>query len=151
MLKISQFPPWGCRARAQILSNSLQCDPQAHNFKKEDTFRHDMQLSDHQDFSRSSRNLDRKIALQRAKNTPVASVHGTISLEPKLGFPQVQNFKEEGSAIFPMTPRTLKTNVGSHVNRVREGRWKIRKTSWKSDAFSFQTTAFVNEFLLTHC
>ena len=72
-----------------------------------------MQLSDRQDLPRSSRNLDRKIAFWRAKNTPAASVRGTISLEPKLGWPQVQNFKKEGSASFLTVPRTLKTGVGS--------------------------------------
>ncbi len=66
-------------------------------------FKHGVELSDCQDFLRSSRNLDWKIAHQRAKNTLVTSVRGTISLEPKLDCPQVQNFKEEGSASFPTT------------------------------------------------
>jgi hypothetical protein len=128
MLKISQFSPRGCRAHAQILSDSLQCDPQLHNFKRKDMFRHDVQLSDRQDFPRFSRNPDPKITLRRAKNTPVVSVPGTISLEPKIGFSQVQNFKGESSASFPMVLRTSKTDIGSYVNRAREGRRKIRKT-----------------------
>ena len=81
--------------------------------KKKDMFRNDVQPSDRQDFPQSSRNLDWKNALQRTKNTPVVSVRGTISLEPELGFSQVQNFKEEGSTSFPMIPRTSKTDVGS--------------------------------------
>jgi hypothetical protein len=42
MLEISHFPPRGCRARVKILSDSLQCDPQAQVRKKEDMFRHDV-------------------------------------------------------------------------------------------------------------
>ena len=63
MLEVSQFSPRGCRALTKILSDSLKCDPRTHNFKKEDMFRHDVQLLDRQNFPRSSRNLDRKIAL----------------------------------------------------------------------------------------
>ena len=65
MLKISQFSPRGCRVRAQILSDPQRFDPQVHNFKKEDTFKHNVQLSDHQDFPRSSWNLNRKITFWR--------------------------------------------------------------------------------------
>ena len=72
-----------------------------------------VELSDRQDFPRSSQNIDWKNVLQRTKNTLVAPVHGTISREPKLGFPQVQNFKGEGSASFPTVPRMSKTNFGS--------------------------------------
>ena len=124
ILKISHFSPRGCRARTQILSDSLQFDLQVHNFKREDMFRHDMQLSDRQDFPRSSRNPDRKITLQRAKNTLVASVRWTISLEPKLGFPQVRNFKKEGSTSFPTTSRTSKTDVGNYVYHACKNRRK---------------------------
>ena len=46
MVEISQFSPRGCRARTKILSDSLKCDLRTYNFKKEDMFRHDMQLSD---------------------------------------------------------------------------------------------------------
>ncbi len=87
MLKISQFSPRGCRVRAQILSDLLQFDPQVHYFKKEDTFRHDVQLSDRRVFPRSSRNLNWKTAFQRVKNTLAASVRGIVSLEPKLDLP----------------------------------------------------------------
>uniref|UniRef100_A0A2N9GM03 RNA-directed DNA polymerase n=1 Tax=Fagus sylvatica TaxID=28930 RepID=A0A2N9GM03_FAGSY len=72
--------------------------------KKEDMFRHNMQLSDCQDFPRSSWNLDRKIALRRAKNTPAASVCGTISLEPKLDSPI---FKARPTLV-PIIPPLLK-------------------------------------------
>ena len=74
---------------------------------------HSVELSDRQDFPRFSQNLDRENVLQRTKNTPAAPVRGTISCEPKLGFPQVQNFKGKGSASFPTVPRTLKTDFGS--------------------------------------
>jgi hypothetical protein len=80
---------------------------------KEDMFRHSVELSDRQDFPRSSRNLRRKNALQRTKNTPVASVRGTIFLQPKLGFPRTQNLEKEGSASFPTVPRTSKSDIGS--------------------------------------
>uniref|UniRef100_A0A2N9HI90 Uncharacterized protein n=1 Tax=Fagus sylvatica TaxID=28930 RepID=A0A2N9HI90_FAGSY len=55
---------------------------------KEDTLMHDVELSDRQDFIGSSRNPDRKTALKRTKNTPVASGRGTISHKSKLGFPR---------------------------------------------------------------
>jgi hypothetical protein len=74
---------------------------------------HGVELSDRQDFPRSSRNLDRKNVLQWTKNTSAAPVRGTISREPKLDFPQVQNFKGKGSASFPTVPRTSKTDFGS--------------------------------------
>jgi hypothetical protein len=74
---------------------------------------HDVQLSDRQDFPRSSWNLDRKNALRRTKNTLVASVRRTISHEPKLGFPQVRNLEGEGSTSFPTVPRMSNSDVGS--------------------------------------
>ena len=111
MLKISHFSPLGCCACAKILSDSQRFDPRARVRKKENMFKHGVQLSDRQDFPQSIRNLDRKIALWRAENAPVASIHTTISLEPNLGFPQVQTFKGEGSASFLMVPRTSKTDV----------------------------------------
>ena len=116
MLKISQFSPRGGCLCAVILPYSLQFDSQVRNFKKEDTFRHDMQLSDRQDFPRSSRNLDQKTTLRQEKNTLAASIRGTASRRLKLYFSQDQNFKKEGIASFPRTPRTLKTDVRSYVN-----------------------------------
>uniref|UniRef100_A0A2N9FKS5 Uncharacterized protein n=1 Tax=Fagus sylvatica TaxID=28930 RepID=A0A2N9FKS5_FAGSY len=80
---------------------------------KEDTFMHDVELSDRQDFTGSSRNPDRKTVLKRTKNTPVASVRGTISREPKLGFPRIRNLAKVGSASFPTVPRTSKSDIGS--------------------------------------
>uniref|UniRef100_A0A2N9HYU6 RNase H type-1 domain-containing protein n=1 Tax=Fagus sylvatica TaxID=28930 RepID=A0A2N9HYU6_FAGSY len=45
----------------------------------------------YQEFIGASRNPDRKTALKRTKNTPVASVRGAISHKSKLGFPQIRN------------------------------------------------------------
>ena len=64
MLKISQFSPRGCRACGKILSDSLKCDLQNHDLENEGMFRHGVELSDHQDFLWSSRNLDQKIVLR---------------------------------------------------------------------------------------
>jgi hypothetical protein len=101
-------------------------------------FRHDVQLSDRQDFPWSNRNLDRKNVLQRAKNTPATSVCGIVSLKPKLDFPQVHSFKKEGSRSFPTTPRTSKTNVRSYVNRAVDtgGKYQLLLHS-KERVFSF--------------
>ena len=74
---------------------------------------HDMELSDRQHFPGSSWNPDRKNVLQRTKNTPAAPIRGTISREPKLGFPRAQNLEKEGSASFPTVPRMSKSDVGS--------------------------------------
>uniref|UniRef100_A0A2N9I0W0 Uncharacterized protein n=1 Tax=Fagus sylvatica TaxID=28930 RepID=A0A2N9I0W0_FAGSY len=60
-----------------------------------------------------SRNPDRKTALKRTKNTPVASVRGTISHKSKLGFPQIRNLAKVGNASFPTVPRTSKSDIGS--------------------------------------
>uniref|UniRef100_A0A2N9ERZ1 Uncharacterized protein n=1 Tax=Fagus sylvatica TaxID=28930 RepID=A0A2N9ERZ1_FAGSY len=102
-----------CHACAQSLPDSQQVDPRARARWKEDTFMHDVELSDRQDFIGSSRNPDRKTALKRTKNTPVASVRGTISHKSKLGFPQIRNLAKVGSASFPTVPRTSKSDIGS--------------------------------------
>jgi hypothetical protein len=74
---------------------------------------HDVELSDRQEFIGASRNPDRKTALKRTKNTPVASVRGAISHKSKLGFPQIWNLTKIGSASFPTVPRTSKSDIGS--------------------------------------
>ena len=74
------FPRRGC-LHAQILPYLLRFDLQVRNFKKEDTFRHDVQLTNRQDFPQFDRNLDRKIALWHGKNTMAALVHMAVSLE----------------------------------------------------------------------
>ena len=86
LLKIPEFFHRRCHACAQSLPDSQQVDPQAGARWKEDTFMHDVKLSDRQEFAGSSRNPDRKNVLQRTKNTPVASVRGTISHKSKFGF-----------------------------------------------------------------
>uniref|UniRef100_A0A2N9F6M9 Uncharacterized protein n=1 Tax=Fagus sylvatica TaxID=28930 RepID=A0A2N9F6M9_FAGSY len=90
VLKIPEFSHRRCHACAQSLPDSQQVDPQARARWKEDTFMHDVELSDRQDFTGSSRNPDRKTVLKRTKNTPVASVRGNHISQPKLGFPQAQ-------------------------------------------------------------
>ena len=57
------------------------------------------------------------------KNTSAASFREPVSLEPKLDFSQVWNFKEEVIENFPGTPRSSKTDIGSYVNRAREN-WR---------------------------
>ena len=89
MLKIPEFSHRRCHACAQSLPDSQQVDLQARARWKEDTSMHDVELSDRQEFTGSSRNPDRKNVLQRSKNIPVASVRGTISRKPKLGFPRI--------------------------------------------------------------
>uniref|UniRef100_A0A2N9H6K1 Uncharacterized protein n=1 Tax=Fagus sylvatica TaxID=28930 RepID=A0A2N9H6K1_FAGSY len=71
-----QLGPRAKTLRQESLPDSQQVDPRARARWKEDTFMHDVELSDRQDFIRSSRNPDRKTALKRTKNTPVASVRG---------------------------------------------------------------------------
>jgi hypothetical protein len=74
---------------------------------------HDVELSDRQEFIGASRNPDRKTALKRTKNTPVASVRRAISHKSKLGFPQIWNLAKIGSASFPTVPRASKSDIGS--------------------------------------
>ena len=92
---------------------------------------HDVELSDRQEFTGSSRNPDRKNVLQRTKNTPAASVRGTISHKPKLGFPRIWNLAKVGSASFPTVPRFKK----------KRARSKMR--------FSSRTAAFARRVLPT--
>uniref|UniRef100_A0A2N9HAY6 Uncharacterized protein n=1 Tax=Fagus sylvatica TaxID=28930 RepID=A0A2N9HAY6_FAGSY len=87
VLKFPEFSHRRCHTCAQSLPDSQRVDPRAWARWKEDTGMHDVELSDRQDFTGSSRNPDRKTALKRTKNTPVASVHGAISHKSKLGFP----------------------------------------------------------------
>uniref|UniRef100_A0A2N9HRZ1 Pectate lyase superfamily protein domain-containing protein n=1 Tax=Fagus sylvatica TaxID=28930 RepID=A0A2N9HRZ1_FAGSY len=84
---------------------------------------HSVELSDRQDFPRSSRNLDRKNVLQRTKNTPAAPVRGNISREPKLGFPQVQNFKGEVHAnVFDV--KTYGAQPNADITQALSNAWK---------------------------
>ena len=113
LLKTPEFSHRRCHACAQSLPDSQQVDLQTRVRWKEDTFMHDKEFSDSRDFTGSSRNPDRKTALKRTKNTPVASVRGAISHEPKLGFPQIQNLAKVGNASFPSVPRTSKSDIGN--------------------------------------
>uniref|UniRef100_A0A2N9GAJ9 Uncharacterized protein n=1 Tax=Fagus sylvatica TaxID=28930 RepID=A0A2N9GAJ9_FAGSY len=78
----AHFPKFG-----ESLPDTQRVDLQARVRWKEDMFRHNMELSDRQAFPQSSLNLDRKNGLRQTKNTPVASVRGTISHKLKLSFP----------------------------------------------------------------
>ena len=69
---------------AQILSGPQRFGLRVETFKEEGNFSYNVQLSDRRELLRSSRNLDRKMTLRRAKNTPTASVRGTVSREPKI-------------------------------------------------------------------
>ena len=84
MLKIQEFSHRRCHACAQSLPDSQQVDLQAWVRWKEDTCMHGVELSDRQEFTGAGRNPDRKTALKRTKNTPVASARGAISHKPKL-------------------------------------------------------------------
>uniref|UniRef100_A0A2N9FW08 Uncharacterized protein n=1 Tax=Fagus sylvatica TaxID=28930 RepID=A0A2N9FW08_FAGSY len=87
VLKVPEFSHRRCHACAQSLPDSQQVDLRARAHWKEDTSMHDVELSDRQEFIGVSRNPDRKTALKRTKNTPVASARGAISHKSKLGFP----------------------------------------------------------------
>uniref|UniRef100_A0A2N9GSA8 Uncharacterized protein n=1 Tax=Fagus sylvatica TaxID=28930 RepID=A0A2N9GSA8_FAGSY len=70
VLKIPEFSHRRCHACAQSLPDSQQVDPQAQACWKEDTFMHDVELSDRQEFTGSSRNPDRKNVLQTDQKHP---------------------------------------------------------------------------------
>uniref|UniRef100_A0A2N9FX50 G-patch domain-containing protein n=1 Tax=Fagus sylvatica TaxID=28930 RepID=A0A2N9FX50_FAGSY len=70
LLKVPEFSHRRCHACAQSLPDSQQVDPTSPGARwKEDTFMHDKELSDRQEFTGASRNPDRKTALKRTKNT----------------------------------------------------------------------------------
>jgi hypothetical protein len=129
LLKVPEFSHRRCHACAQSLPDSQQVDPRARARWKEDTFMHDKELSDRQDFTGSSWNPDRKTALKRTKNTPVASVRGAISHKSKLGFPQIRNLAKVGNASFLTVPRTLKSDIGNKVKNARELGQDLRKNA----------------------
>jgi hypothetical protein len=54
------------------------------------------------------------------RNIPMASVRGTASREPKLAAIQGQNFKKEGNASFPTTPRSPKSDIKNYGYHARE-------------------------------
>jgi hypothetical protein len=112
VLKIPELSYRRRHACAQSLPDSQQVDPQARVRWKEDTLMRDVELSDRQDLIGSSRNPDRKTALKRTKNTPVASGRGTISHKSKLGFPRIRNLARVGNASFPTVPRTSNSDIG---------------------------------------
>uniref|UniRef100_A0A2N9GAL9 Uncharacterized protein n=1 Tax=Fagus sylvatica TaxID=28930 RepID=A0A2N9GAL9_FAGSY len=143
LLKVPEFSHRRCHACAQSLPDSQQVDPRARARWKEDTFMHDVELSDRQDFTGSSRNPDRKTALKRTKNTPVASVRGAISHKSKLGFPQIRNLAKVGSASFPTVPRTSKIRHRELGQiRARTGtRFEKKRAGSKTHFFS-RTAAF---------
>uniref|UniRef100_A0A2N9G8W4 Uncharacterized protein n=1 Tax=Fagus sylvatica TaxID=28930 RepID=A0A2N9G8W4_FAGSY len=79
--------------------------------------------------SGSSRNPDRKTALKRTKNTPVASVRGTISHKSKLGFPQIRNLAKLGQ---------ICARTGTRFEKKRAG----RKTRFSSRTAAFARRVF---------
>uniref|UniRef100_A0A2N9FH09 Reverse transcriptase domain-containing protein n=1 Tax=Fagus sylvatica TaxID=28930 RepID=A0A2N9FH09_FAGSY len=79
--------------------------------------------------SGSSRNPDRKTALKRTKNTPVASVRGAISHKSKLGFPQTRNLAKLGQ---------ICARTGTRFEEKRAG----RKTRFSSRTAAFARRVF---------
>uniref|UniRef100_A0A2N9G5Z5 Uncharacterized protein n=1 Tax=Fagus sylvatica TaxID=28930 RepID=A0A2N9G5Z5_FAGSY len=74
------------------LPDSQQVDLRARAHWKEDTFMHDVELSDRQEFYRGQAGiLIGKLPSNGPKTPPVASVRGAISHKSKLGFPQIRN------------------------------------------------------------
>ena len=129
VLKFLEFSHRRCHACALSLPDSQQVDPRAQACWKEDTFMHDVELSDRQEFTGSSRNLERKNVLQRTKNTPVASVRETISHKSKLGFPRIWNLAKVGNASFLTVQRTSKSDIGRKVKNARELGQDLRKNA----------------------
>ena len=69
ILKILELSPQRCHACAQSLPDSQQVDLQARARWKEDAFMHGVELSDRQDFPRSSRNLRQKMPSDGQKHS----------------------------------------------------------------------------------
>ena len=89
ILKIPKLSPRRCHACAQSLPDSQQVNLRARVRWKEDMFRHNVELSDRQDFPRSSRNLRRKMPSDRPKTLwwplfagPYFSSPSSVSCEP---------------------------------------------------------------------
>uniref|UniRef100_A0A2N9F447 Retrotransposon gag domain-containing protein n=1 Tax=Fagus sylvatica TaxID=28930 RepID=A0A2N9F447_FAGSY len=110
MLKISQFSPGEVTFTQRFFLTRFELIYKSRNFKTQRATLGSPRYSPVWPESRSENGPP------TWKNTLVASIPKAISLEPKLYFSQVQNFKEEGIASFPRTPRSLKTDIGSYVN-----------------------------------
>uniref|UniRef100_A0A2N9FC65 Uncharacterized protein n=1 Tax=Fagus sylvatica TaxID=28930 RepID=A0A2N9FC65_FAGSY len=155
VLKFPELSHRRCHACAQSLPDSQQVDPQAWARWKEDTFMHDVELSDRQDFTGSSRNPDRKTVLKRTKNTPAAPVRGTISREPKLGFPQIWNLAKvgqpklsDGTKNVEIRHRELgqiRARTGTRFKKKRAG----NKTHFSSRTAAFARRVFPTRYKLT--
>ena len=112
---------------------------------------HNVELSDCQDFPRSSRNLRRKNALQWTKNNPAAPARRTIFLQPKLGFLQTQNLEKEGSASFLTIPERRNPTSGARSSMRANTDKKQGKMSRRFETFFSRTAAFACRVFPTRC
>ena len=112
---------------------------------------HDVELLDHQDFPGSSRNPNWKTVLKRTKNTPVAPVRGTVSREPKLGFPRIRNLAKEAARAFRWYQERQNPTSGVRSNTRANTDKKQGKMGRRFDAFFFRTAAFARRVFPTRC
>jgi hypothetical protein len=113
---------------------------------------HGVELSDRQDFPRSSRNLRRKNVLRWTKNTPATSVRETISLRPKLGFPYKSRTlqKKVAQAFRRYQERRNPTSGARSKTRANTDK-KRGKMDRKFGAFFFRTAVFARRVFPTRC
>jgi hypothetical protein len=131
MVKILELFPRRCHARAQRLPDSQRVDPRARVRWKEDMFRHNVELSDCQDFPRSSRNLRRKNALRWTKTLwrplfagPYFSSPSSVSCEPRtLRKRVVQAFQWYQERRKPISE--ARSTVRANTNKDKENALKI--------------------------
>uniref|UniRef100_A0A2N9IHV8 Aminotransferase-like plant mobile domain-containing protein n=1 Tax=Fagus sylvatica TaxID=28930 RepID=A0A2N9IHV8_FAGSY len=118
------------------LPDSQQVDPQAQVRWKEDTLMHDVELSDRQDLIGSSRNPDRKTALKRTKNTPVASVRGNHISQVKYVRELGQDLKKNALG----GKRIFSSRTAAFARRVFPARNKLilrARVRWKDNDSSY--------------
>ena len=149
MLKIPELFPRRCHACAQSLPDSQQVDPQAWALWKEDTFMHNVELSDRQDFPQSSRNPDRKNVLQRTKNTPAPPLVGPYFSSPSSASREPRTLKERVAQAFRRYQEHRNPTLGARSNMCVNTDKKQGKMSRRFGTFFSWTAAFARRVFPT--
>ncbi len=119
--------------RVQSLPNSLQFDPQVRNFKEDGNFSYNVQLSDSQEFPRSSWNLSRKMTLRQGKTLRQLLFAGLYLTGPNSTSCKICDTLKKTSQVFQghqdhRKPTSVATStVRGKINESKESVLEIRR------------------------
>ena len=112
---------------------------------------HNVELSDRQDFPRSSQNLDRKNVVQRTKNTLAVLFAEPYLANPSSVSRKYKTLRERVAQDFQRYQEWQKPTSGARSNTRANTDKKQGKMSRRFGAFFSRTTAFARRVFLTHC